>query len=81
MMHGAHLGPESLIGTTPEFAEGETHVIDKTGCVWLLVHDGGMVTRADTTGRVWSAGTAWLAASAGPLVGLNPIKLRAEAQS
>ena len=69
------LGPETLIGKTPQFDEGVTHVIDSQGRVWLLVHDGGMVTRTDYSGQVWSAGTAWLEEDAGPLVGINPHRL------
>jgi hypothetical protein len=71
------LGPQNLIGRTPQFADGVTHVVDRNNEIWLLVHDGGMVTRADYTGQVWSAGTAWLEFDAGPLVGIDPKQLRA----
>jgi hypothetical protein len=56
------------------------YVIDRTGLLWLVVRDGGMVMRANEqspTG-VTSAGIAWLDRTAGPLVGFDPIGYRRE---
>ena len=52
-----------------------THVVDRNGHVWLLVHDGGMATRATATGPI-SAGIAWLEETAGPLLPFDPIAYR-----
>jgi hypothetical protein len=73
------LGPTDLIGRTPEFPDGVTHVVDRNGEIWMLVHDGGMVQRVTPSGQVWSAGTAWLEYDAGPLVGIDPVQLREQA--
>ncbi len=43
------------------------YVRDRQGTVWLLAHDGGMVTTADYTGQVYSAGIEWLRTNYGPL--------------
>jgi len=42
------------------------HVVDIAGLVWTVVHDGGMVTRADY-GGIHSAGVQWLWDNFGPL--------------
>jgi hypothetical protein len=41
------------------------YVRDKNGTVWL--HHGGMVTTADYSGQIWSAGITWLRENYGPL--------------
>jgi hypothetical protein len=52
-----------------------THVVDRDGNVWLVVRDGGMVTRATATGPI-SAGIAWLEREAGPLLPFDPLAYR-----
>jgi len=58
----------------PELSESP-YVIDRNGIVWVVVRDGGMVTRADYAG-VTSAGIAWLESEAGPLLPFDPIAYR-----
>jgi len=48
----------------------DEYVIDRTGLVWLLVHDGGMATRADYAG-ITSIGIRRLELDAGPLHSLT----------
>lgn len=55
--------------------DAATYVIDADGVVWKVVHDGGMVTRADDTG-VTSAGIVWLESVAGPLIPFDPAVYR-----
>lgn len=43
------------------------YVRDVTGTIWLIVRDGGMVTTADYSGQVFSAGIIWLKHNYGPL--------------
>lgn len=43
-----------------------TYLVDRDGTVWLVVRDGGMVTRADYTGAT-SAGVNWLKENKGPV--------------
>jgi len=54
----------------PWFPDGEyekKYVRDNQGTIWLLVHDEGMVTTADYSGTIYSAGTHWLKINHGPL--------------
>lgn len=43
------------------------YVRDSQGTIWLIVRDGGMVTTADYSGQIYSAGIKWLADNFGPL--------------
>jgi len=52
--------------TVPDEITNAHHVVDIAGLVWTVVHDGGMVTRADY-GGIKSAGIQWLWDNAGPL--------------
>lgn len=45
----------------------KVYIKDSTGTIWLVVHDGGMVTTADYSGKVWSGGIQWLEHTHGPL--------------
>lgn len=46
------------------------YVRDNNGTVWLLVHDGGMVTTVGYDGIIYSAGIKWLEDNHGPLESL-----------
>lgn len=43
------------------------YVRDRRGTIWLIVRDGGMVTTADYSGKIYSAGIEWLRRIHGPL--------------
>lgn len=51
------------------------YVIDRDCVVWLVVRDGGMVTRATHEGPI-SAGIQWLEDAAGPLLPFDPCEYR-----
>lgn len=54
----------------PWFPDGDykkQYVKDRTGTIWLIVRDGGMVTTADYSGQIYSAGIKWLENNFGPL--------------
>lgn len=45
----------------------KTYLKDNQGTIWLVVRDGGMVTTADYSGQIYSAGIKWLEDNYGPL--------------
>lgn len=44
-----------------------TYLLDREGTIWIVVRDGGMVTRAEYAGAV-SGGISWLEQAKGPLI-------------
>jgi hypothetical protein len=63
------------IKTEPWYGNDDQYVLDTDNNVWLVVRDGGMVTRATDEGQI-SGGIEWLEINRGPLIWFSAADIR-----